>query len=309
MTLSRERLSTYEKRLSAGGKAVTVCIAGINQANPQRYIIAATDRKISFYGGADSAEGVAMKIAGIHKNWTVMLSGQVSPMTAMVDAIIEKTKRVRAMDLRQFSRLCRSVYRNERKPLLENEVLANYDIETYTEYVSLSRSTDPVDRDLYSKVKEKIEETESEWGLLFAGFDKHGQAHLFTIEGGKVTYLDKVGFAAIGSGAWRARVALSSYRFVRPLPFSQAIFGILAAKFSAEAADGVGDDTILTVLEPEMVGSPVFWDHTIDALRRLWLGLPRFPNEAEKTIWEALNDFQQSGYLSRGREPKSPLLA
>jgi hypothetical protein len=292
-------LSPFGKRLSVGGKAVTICVAGINQSNTQQsYIIAAADRKISF-GGADSAEGVAMKIFGIHPNWTVMFAGPVSPMTAMVDAIMEKTKRVWAMDFRPFSRLCYSIYRSERKLLLENEVLVNYDIETYAEYIALSRSTDPLDRALYTKVKEKIGEVESEWGLLFAGFDKHRQAHLFTIESGKVAYLDKVGFGAIGSGAWRAQVALSSYPFVRVLPLSQAIFGILAAKFSAEAAHGVGEETILTVLEPQMDGSPVFFGHTIDTLRKLSKALPRFPTDADKIISEELNSFERSGFLRR----------
>jgi hypothetical protein len=294
------------KRLSGGRKAVTVCIAGINQSNPQPYIIAACDRKISFYGGADSAEG-SMKISGINKDWSVMFSGPVSPMTSMIDAITERTKKLRSMGYRQFSRICRETYRNERESLIENEVLGDYDIDTYDEYIALGRSADKLDIALHDSVRRKIKDEEEGWSLLFAGFDKNRQAHIFTLtEFGKITYCDKVGFAAIGSGYWRASVALSSYPFTRLLPFSHAVFGILAAKFAAESADGVGDETILTVLEPQMVSAPVFWDHTVISLKRLWEQLPRFPGEeATKTIWQELSGFQNFGWLKNPKEIKS----
>src|SRR5882757_8502852 len=126
----RRRCLIARKRLPKE-KAVTVCIAGINQSNPQPYIIAACDRKISFFGGWASAEGTAMKMTGIGKNWTVMFSGPTSPMTALVDAIYERTKKLRPMGFRQFARFCREVYREERKPLIESELLGEYDIDTY----------------------------------------------------------------------------------------------------------------------------------------------------------------------------------
>src|SRR5215469_10740507 len=120
-------------------KAVTVCIAGINHSNPQPYIIAACDRKLSLYGGWLSTEG-AVKISGINKDWSVMFSGPISSMTALIDAIKEKTERLRATEYRPFARLCREVYMAERKPLIESEVLADYDIDTYAEYVALRKS-------------------------------------------------------------------------------------------------------------------------------------------------------------------------
>jgi len=230
-----------------------------------------------------------------------MFSGSVSPMTAMIDAITERTKGMRRTDFRQFSRICRAVYRDERKKLIENEVLGDYDIETYSEYMSLSKSANTADRSLYESVKPKVREMENDWSLLFAGFDRHRRAHLFTItDSGRISYRDKIGFAAIGSGEWLAQVALSSYPFKRPLPLSHAIFGIASAKFAAEAAGQVGQETILTILEPNSLSSPVFWDHTIDALRKHYLQLTRFPSEGTSiVIWKELQGFQVSGFLGK----------
>jgi 20S proteasome alpha/beta subunit len=281
---------------------VTVCIAGINHSNPQPYIITASDRKISIFGGWISAEGVAVKIHGINKDWTVMFSGPVSSMNALVDAIRERTARLRGSDLRPFARLCREVYMDERKPLIESEVLGDYDVDSYSDYVALRKS----DPEFHAKLTEKIREMEQDWNLLFAGFDRNRHAHIFTItECGRIGFYDTIGYAAIGSGALRASVALASYPFRRQAPFSEAIFGIAAAKFAAEAADGVGEETILSVLEPKTQRSPIFMDQAINDLRTMWNDLPRFPEkEAMRVIWNQLTQFQQVGWLKSNRQLK-----
>jgi hypothetical protein len=169
------------------------------------------------------------------------------------------------------------------------------------------RATDPP---FHAKVTEKIREVEHEWNLLFAGFDRKRHPHLFTItEGGKICFCDVEGYAAIGSGAWRGLVALSSYPFTRSLPLSHAIFGIAAAKFAAESADGVGEETVLAVLEPRTQQSPAFNDITVRSLRHMWKALPRFPGQdATAAIWKELTNFQGLGWLSENK-PLKPSVA
>jgi len=301
------QLRLKQKRLPVGRKAVTVCLAGINHSNPRPYIIATCDRKISFFGGWASADGVAMKISGLNQDWAVMFAGPVSPMTAMVEAMAMRTKKVRPMDFLTFSRLCRKVYREERKPLLENEILGDYDINSYDEYMELKKS----DPEFFEQLRAKVREEESEWNLLFAGFDKNGKAHLFVIsEHGRISYCDKQGYAAIGSGAMRAALALSSYGFRGDLPLSNAIFGMIAAKFSAESADGVGEETILTVMESRSDQSPVFDSYQVKKLREMWEKLPRFPgNVATEQIWAQLTMFQAFGYWGINNPPTKPSIS
>ncbi len=231
-----------------------------------------------------------------------MFSGPVSAMTAMIDAITERTERARMMDARPFARLCRQVYLEERKPLLESEILGEYDIEDYAEYMALRK----VEPSFHQEIAKNIKEVEQYWSLLFAGFDKQRRAHIFTItECGKIRFYDRVGYAAIGSGEWQATLALSAYSFRKNLDFSKAVFGIAAAKFAAEGAEGVGQETILTVLEPRTKRAPVFSEIRVENLREMWAELPRFPgNEAIDEIWKELNMFQQAGWLTKNRAPK-----
>jgi hypothetical protein len=301
MSLRPRELSTLRKRLSGRRKAVTVCVAGINHSNLQPYVIAACDRKISFFGGWASAEGVGMKISGLNKDWTVMFSGPVSPMTALIDAIRERTEKMKPMNFRTFARLCREIYRKERKLLIESEVLGDYDVESYSEYVGM-RKLEP---EFHARLTEKIKDVEQEWNLLFAGFDKKRRAHIFTItECGRISFCDSQGYAAIGSGALRALLALSAYPFKKNIPLSEGIFGIAAAKFAAEAADGVGEEIILTVLEPNTDASPAFGEHGLKKLRGMWIDLPRFPKAATTQVWAELNLFQSFGYLGRNSSPE-----
>jgi len=287
-------------------KFLTVCIAGISRYYSQDVLIMACDRKISFWGGAYSADGVALKLRGIHKAWFVMFAGPTSPMVAMVDAISERVTKLRTTELRPFARLCSDVYREERIPLIENEILTDYpEIKTYADYVDL-RKTDP---SRYAEIASKITELESTWSLLFAGFDKHKRAHLFTIsERGKISYCDTEGFAVIGSGYLAAAMSLSTFPFKRSLPLSQAVFSIAAAKFSAEeSADGVGKETILALQAPDSQIAPAFPNHAIERLKWAWATLPRIPEGAEDEIKEELkqNDSVLRPKPRKRRAPKS----
>lgn len=261
---------------------MTVCIAGINHHFQEPVIIAACDRKISFAGGYFSAEGIAMKIKGINNNWSVMTAGDVSPMVPIVEAIQERTKRLNTKAVRQFALECSQAYQQERRTIIENEVLVNYDIENYADYRALKKS----EPDMYLAISEEIKKKEEGWELLIVGFDKLKGPHIFVIgEHGRIQYCDTEGFAAIGSGGWRALVALSSYPFKRNLPFTEAIFSVMAAKFAAESQSyGVGEETIVALLERNQRASPVMSDFLVKTLRKLWHGLPRLPEGAKEEI-------------------------
>jgi hypothetical protein len=266
-------------------------------------IVAACDRKISFFGGLTSADGIAVKMTGINRDWTVMFAGPLSPMVALTQSIAKRVEHERPMEFLPFARLCRDVYREERKPLIESDVLANYDVETYSEYLALRKS----DLEFHAKITEEIKKVEEEWNLLFAGFDKRGKAHIFTVtENGKINFCDKEGYAAIGSGSLRALISLSDYPFSRRLGLSEAVFGVAAAKFAAESADGVGKETMMSILQANAKTSPVFSDHGIETLRKMWRNLPRRPVEATRSIWQEITKFQQLGWLNNPKRPSRP---
>ncbi len=257
---------------------MTLCTAGISSRDGKNRIIVVCDQKVTFFGGHFSADGMALKVTMVHANWSVMFAGDNSTLVPLVDAVQVTARKSKRNTLRQFARLCSRVYREERKKIIETDILSKYDISTYQEYVDLKKT----DVDLYGAITKEIERMEEDWHLLFFGFDKEGKPHVFVItEYGKIQFCDIEGFAAIGSGAWAAimGLALVGYRHVQS--FEESLYRLLVAKFIAEeSADGVGEATLVAVLEGEHSATTALLMSAQDvkALREEWKQRPRIPD-------------------------------
>jgi len=232
-----------------------------------------------------------------------MYAGPVSPLVALQDAVKCATANADGDDLRSFARLCSNAYREERKHIIETEILAEYDLESYAEYQALKGS----DQRLHEALTEKIRKAEEDWNLLFFGFDGADRPHIFVItEYGKIQYCDAEGFAAIGSGAWIAYAALSRLGFNRTLPRGEALYGMLAAKFSAESADGVGEETALLInSHTDRLGHtvPGLQPKDIAELKQEWKQLPRIPDGAA----DRLEGYIKTGESEDRRRVSNPL--
>jgi hypothetical protein len=206
----------------------------------------------------------------------------------MIDAIQEAGKKSKEKDLRKFARLCARAYRAEREKIIEDEVLPDYDLATYPEYLALKT----VEPQLFDTIGTKIKEAEEGWHLLFCGFDDKRKPHLFVISGrGKIQYCDTPGFAAIGSGSWAAYIALASYPYNTSMTRERAAYCLLAAKFASESAEGVGRETVLHVMEPGLSYSTFIMDETVNSVRDKWRTLPRLPDGAAEEIKTALDKY------------------
>jgi hypothetical protein len=272
---------------------LTLCAAGINYGHNR--IVVVCDRKLSFWGGSFSADGMAFKVTDLCPQWYVMFSGPNSPLVPLINAVVSGAKKVRTNTLRSIASACARAYRVERKAIIENEVLAKYDVGSYDEFLALKIS----ERELYDSLATEIKEAEEGWNLLFCGFDRDGKPHIFVItEYGKIQYCDLEGFAVIGSGSWAAMVSLANHPFSTHLSLGEVTYSLLAAKFSAEeSADGVGDQTVLAVLRPGgMGGVPTLSDDQIDKLRLRWKNLPRIPPSADYEIQNSLEEMEQVFY-------------
>jgi hypothetical protein len=256
-------------------------------------------------GGWFSAEDAATKLVRIHADWIAMISGELSPMVPIVDMIKQKVSAIQSVTLRHFALACSDAYREERKHIIENEVLVDYEVDTYTDYRSLRSSN----KELFDEITKTIQTKEEGWSLLIAGFDKDEEPHLFVIsERGKIQYCDITGFAAIGSGQWRALVELSTFRFNRNLTLTEATYGVMTAKYAAESASGVGESTIIAFLKPkqkELVEFPE--DEEFDFKYNYWRNLPRIPEGYENDIELGLKKIRKflKPSASEKSEPKS----
>ncbi|MFZ0300451.1 MAG: hypothetical protein WAM13_19025 [Candidatus Sulfotelmatobacter sp.] len=262
---------------------MTICAAAISQSiDSPHCIISVCDRKVSM--AELTAEGVAWKLQTVHAKWRAMFSGDNSSMIALMDAVKAESANAKGDNVRSFARICSRAYREERERILESEVLAEHDVKSYAEYLELKKS----DRDFFQALTDQIKEIEQKWNLLFFGFDSADRPHIFVItEYGKIQWCDAEGFAAIGSGAWGFWTALSRYGFNRYAPRGETMWGVLAAKFAAESAEGVGEETVFLISKhSDRLGDtiPGLVPDDIKQLRAKWKSLPRIPDGADKLM-------------------------
>jgi hypothetical protein len=73
---------------------------------------------------------------------------------------------------------------------------------------------------------------------------------VFVIAESQICDCDLHAFGSIGAGAFLANAFLASYPYKQALPLAEAIYCILAAKFTSERAEGIGQNTFLSLLRP-----------------------------------------------------------
>ena len=291
-----------------------MCAAALNTCyGRDKLILAVCDQRFSW--GHMSTEA-GWKMQTVHKRWRVMFAGPLSPMTALLDAVRTAVANSKATPFRQFGRECSRAYREERKRIIETEILAQYDIDSYAEYQQLKIK----DRPFFDSITDRIRAEEEEWNLLFMGFDDYGRPHVFVItEYGKIQWCDAIGFAAIGTGAWTAQHSLARFGFHRFMPRAEATYGLLTAKFAAESADGVGETTgFMLLTAKDRIGKTVSGLSARDMgkIREAWKQMPRLPDKAVMDELErALRDSEREprrrvdnplrGYIKRSTARKA----
>src|SRR5438477_5880258 len=191
-------------------KPVTLCAAGISRRDLGSSIFVVSDTKLSFWNGAFSGDRMATKVTSINDSWLAMIGGDVSAMVPFLSAIEDVAQKDKKNTLRNFARLCSRAYRDERKKIIETEILSQYDIGSYEEYRNLKHS----EANLFDAITKEIKAADETWFLLFCGFDDERQPHIFIIsENGKIQFCDTEGFAAIGLGASAFIVSMTAYPF------------------------------------------------------------------------------------------------
>jgi hypothetical protein len=280
MTLSR-KTPVFTRR-----KIVTMCAAGLNTCyGLEKTILAVGDRRFSW--GVMSTEA-GWKMQTVHRRWRVMFAGPLSPMTALIDAVKTAVASAKKTPFREFGRQCSLAYREERQRTIETEILARHDINTYAEYQQLKNT----DRPFFDWITDEIRVEEEQWNLLFMGFDDSGRPHLFVItEYGRIQWCDSIGFATIGSGAWTGQNALARFGFNRFMTRAEATYGLLAAKFAAESADGVGETTGFALLTAkDKLGRMLSGlnEKDIEKVKTAWKGMAKIPNGVAADLERAL---------------------
>jgi len=232
-----------------GGNKMTVCIAAIYNGNS---ILGISDRMIT--AGDVQFEPPSPKIVDVTNSIVVMTAGDANIQTQLLNTIspiiINKVNAEpqKWISVSEVADLYRNTYIKIRSDLAEKAILSPYGLD-YDSFISRQKSmSDEFVNDLSYKLRQfSIEAAHT----IVAGLDESGP-HIFVVRNDNVSCDDRVGFAAVGIGSNHAISHFMLSGYTRSSPEPKALLTIHQAKKKSEASPGVGQDTDMFVLGPNL---------------------------------------------------------
>jgi hypothetical protein len=274
---------------------VTVCIAAL--ANSGKSLVLVTDSKVAF--GEFSADGAIQKSVPIAFGQAIEVAGND---VAKFGAIINRTKARLALlpdDLNtdEAAEIVFEECKRERDRIAEAKILNKHGFDK----TFRTRGKELCTSELFYDLHTKLEQVTLSLDFMISGFDAKGVAHIrFTNCETPPEDYDALGFYAIGSGAPAAMASLSyaveHFILSAHSEVGDVVYHAMAAKFMAESATDVGQDTFVVVMHLEKGEE----DHTVcrfmpvlggdEYVKQRWKdeGAPRIPPKIAIEINELL---------------------
>lgn len=226
---------------------MTCCVAAL--CDDRKAIVLAADKMIGL--GMIESEPSISKIFKIHRDWWVMLAGNdISPAFDIVDAAKRNLAGKTNVSVDAASRTVYECYVAKRAEQAEAQFLTplGWTLQTFNSNQSISVIPDATRVSIANRIQNHYLQV----SLLVAGFDVHGQGHIFAVNDednrGAPRRWDIPGYHAIGSGSHGA-IYMMSWRELSPkLPVREALYYATEGKYFGELASGVGTRTDLFIL-------------------------------------------------------------
>jgi len=240
---------------------MTVCIAAI--CDNGNTIIGVADRMLTA-GGILEVEHDRPKIDVFDGKHVMMSAG---------DALVGTD--IKADGLRQLPQGATDVsssvgaleraYANTRRRVVDLRVLGAF---CYTLDHFQQEGLKQLGPQMFAGILQRVEQFNLGADFIVAGFDGTTGRIAIIDNPGVFHWLDRVGFATIGSGSSHASTTLLAAGYSTKLPLKHALFEMYAAKRIAERAPGVGQQTDIVVLTHDQ---PMRWatPEALEALDKL----------------------------------------
>jgi hypothetical protein len=250
----------------------------------KKEIVTVTDHKVSF--GAFAGDGMVMKFVPLFPKWFVVYAGNDPEFAPRIINIAKKRfSEGTAREPEEIAELFDDAYAEFTSSYIEKKVLRKY---KYTAERFINEGRKKCSPDLYRSLCAQIEKATVSLEFLLCGFDQAGKGHIFGIDGKSApACYDHIGVWAVGQGHDSAMNTLAFYSHHHAMKYhyvsrAEAIYCALSAKFMAESADGVGEDTFISAFSASgddvllLSSSPL-----IAPLRMAWktYGAPRISQE------------------------------
>lgn len=266
------------------GFEMTLCIGAI--APMSNAIVVAVDTMISTADAADSMEASGLKLKSISRrfNWWTMFAGDPSTWRDIFDhaeARISADGERHDIVVKAFEDAFQYALRRK----IEAEILAPYDL-TLERF--MKRGKRMFGAHEFTELLTRIDHASLKTEALVAGFDSAYTPHLFSVcERSTAQHHEHLGFHAIGTGSYLALAALygSQGQVQDLLDLSETIYRVCDAKFLGERALGVGQKTVLLVIEHEMLPMALF-PAQLEPVKDAWRARNKLPapREAKEAI-------------------------
>jgi hypothetical protein len=247
-----------------------------------------------------SADNMAHKGQFVQTGWSAQIAGAITECgTILKDPSMKHDFGAENASLGDVQRVFLEAYRRQRIAVVEAKLLAPYGL-SLNQFMKQGRNmfNERDHENLIDEIKKETLDAE----FLVSGFDAKKEPHIFGVcDPGQATDYDKMGFWAIGSGTHSAlgMMFAQKYNVQESLPL--CLYKVLAAKFAAESAEGVGKETVVYVLNP---AAPLpLWLNAeeVSSLRNRYEALKRVPEGIESQIdgylknrIDSLTEFLQS---------------
>ncbi len=271
---------------------MTVCI-GVLCENRESAVLVSdrmwTEKGVLYY----EFEPDESKIEQIHSHAAVATSGGV----VLPDRIIKLSKtyisdKIDSIDsIEDVANILAYYYGEERKRRIEEEYFRPRGLTIKEFYEDGKISTLPIA--LAQFLDQRVADYQFELIMLLVGVDNSG-SHLFIIsDPGTYDSVDKVGFAAIGTGSRHAELALIQNDFRPNVSLSEAVFMAYMAKKSAEHAPGVGQKTDMVIITSDGIVEIREGDEIFKYLDELYGKVEESVKSSKLQIFKEIKDISE----------------
>ncbi len=194
----------------------------------------------------------------------------------------------------EIIKVCEEAYETELLKIYEMEILHPYGMtrDQFFEY-GRARFTEAQ----FTEIVQSIKDAHTGVTLMVAGFESDGVGRIFEISPLGVAKEQPLKYHAIGAGSVLALSALYPLgEFYDSNQLNEIVYRACAAKFNAENAPSVGENTYLFVQEKGGMKISMLWEDDsdpIEKLRKIWKtsGQPPIPGSAKKHLTTHLKAF------------------
>lgn len=228
---------------------MTVCIAAI--CNGGRSVVVCADRMFTNPGLSVEFETSERKIETIGKSCVVMPAGNSVNATEVIEDVRRKMGNDPKPKFPEIAEIFRQEYASVRNKMVYQNVIVpmlGADFEQFRTRLPLPTYLEK-QPNAFQAIGAMSAQQNLQVELLICGIDNTG-AHLFHVTNpGIYGQLDKLGYAAVGSGGIHATIRLSLSGQTKSRDLSETLADVYNAKRAAEVAPGVGEATDIAVID------------------------------------------------------------